>query len=354
MNRPPDRVEHWQEYAAEYRRMRDSRGEELLSVTMRRDTVTPADTVRLREFIISMDALERFASHEVPDRCLAKTFDWRRPDSVERFKEFTAFFHAGRSLRDGSEVSFVRFAYGKEQDDKWLVQPKMWVPHEAVKEFSAHGIAYEKEVGLTKHWHPLVRVTAPGASEDTGVVQVLASVEGGARERAQLKDDRSVELVLWPYPFRQRFEEGDLFTVRHASEGQFGYGKIGMGIERELLKRDREGQVYLVGLWHERSCEPCPGMAVRINPPSEHNNRAREMLVFPEGGPREPGYPKTEYVLITKNLNRPGHGILKRTFGQNLEKAVAELHTLEELHRLHDLSQQVLPGGYRQGYRQTL
>ena len=58
--------------------MRDSRGEELLSVTMRRDTVTPADTVRLREFIISMDALERFASHEVPDRCLAKTFDWRR------------------------------------------------------------------------------------------------------------------------------------------------------------------------------------------------------------------------------------------------------------------------------------
>ena len=85
-------------------------------------------------------------------------------------------------------------------------------------------------------------------------------------------------------------------------------------------------------------------------PASEHNNRACEMLVFPEGGPREPGYPKTEYVLITKNLNRPGHGI-RGTFGQNLEKAVRRLNAEEDL-RPCRISRST--SSREKGYRQTL
>ena len=79
MSRPPDRVEQYGDFVAEYRRVRDSRGEELLLVTMRRDTVTPDDTIREREFLIGMDALERFASQEVPKGCFAKPFDRKQP-----------------------------------------------------------------------------------------------------------------------------------------------------------------------------------------------------------------------------------------------------------------------------------
>ena len=77
--RPPDRVEQYGDFFAEYRRVRDSRGEELLLVTMRRDTVTPDDTIREREFLIGMDALERFASQEVPEGLLCQAVRPEQP-----------------------------------------------------------------------------------------------------------------------------------------------------------------------------------------------------------------------------------------------------------------------------------
>ena len=84
----------------------------------------------------------------------------------------------------------------------------MWVRHEAVKEFVAHGMAYEKELGYTKRWLPVVRVVALGKPNGIGVAQVLDSVEDkeGVRERARTQADQSAEDVLWPHPFRGRFE----------------------------------------------------------------------------------------------------------------------------------------------------
>ena len=55
--------------------MRDSRGEEEVGVTLRRDTVSPEDKIGEREFHIEMDALERFASQRCPKGCFAKPFD---------------------------------------------------------------------------------------------------------------------------------------------------------------------------------------------------------------------------------------------------------------------------------------
>src|SRR5512135_1755742 len=79
-DKPPDKVEQYGDCFAEYRRMRDSRGEEHLLVTIRRDTPQPDDTLRLRKFSIDMDTLERFASYEVPKENLSKPFDPKKPD----------------------------------------------------------------------------------------------------------------------------------------------------------------------------------------------------------------------------------------------------------------------------------
>ena len=166
-----------------------------------------------------MDALERFASSEVPKSFYAKPFDENNPDSVERFKEYTASFHAG--TKDGREISAVRFSFAKEKEGGPVDQDDMWVRHEAVKEFAAHGIAYEKELGYTKRWLPMVRVVAIGKPNGIGVAQVLASVEDkeGDRERAKMQADQSAEDVLWLHPFRRRFEVGDQFSVRGRHRG---------------------------------------------------------------------------------------------------------------------------------------
>ena len=121
MNQSPDWVEHCGQFVAEYYRVRDSRGEELLAVTLRRDTVRPDDTIQPQEFHIGMDALERFASREVPKDFYAKPLDQNNPDTVERFKEFTAFFHAGTNPK-GREVSLVHFTYAKEKQGERLVR----------------------------------------------------------------------------------------------------------------------------------------------------------------------------------------------------------------------------------------
>ena len=353
-DKPPDRVEQYGQFFAEYRRMRDSRGEEHLLVTVRRDTVNPDDTLRLRKFSLDMDTLERFASHEVPKEELSKQFDAKKPDRVERFREFEAYFHAG--TKNDRQGSVVRLTFAKEGGEKRAVQSDLWVLHDALKEFAARGVEYEQELGHTKRWRPVVRVTALGESEGTGVAQALTSIqdEPEAIARAQLDADRSVERVLWSEAFRKPFAEGDEFTVRDDTEGHIGYGKIGIGIGRQLWMRDRVGQTHVVVLWHEGSCDPAVGMAVRFSSPFEpHTGRAREMLAFPEGGNREPGYPKgVEYLLVEVNPGRRESGIVKERFSQDVAKAVEKLHEVEQLHRVlqqqgTDLSMYNMPRGFR-------
>ena len=218
----PNKVESWGNYSAEYRRVRDSRGEELLAVTLRRDVVGPDKTIQPQEFHIEMDALERFASREMPEACFAKPFNPHKPDFDERFKEYAASFHA--CTEDGQEIAAVHLSFAKEKEGV-PVRQEIWIRDEAVKHFSARGIAYEKELGLTKRWYPVVRVV--GLGEPKGaiwVVRAQASVEdkGGARERAQTQTDQSAEDVLWQHPFRRRFEVGDEFTVRFVQERDFG------------------------------------------------------------------------------------------------------------------------------------
>ena len=238
MNQPPNKVEQYGDFFAEYRRVRDSRGEELLFVTMRRDTVTPDDKIREQGFRIDMDALERFASYEVPKSFYAKPFDRNNPDSVECFKEYTASFHAG--TKDGRKISAIHFSFAKEKQGGPVDQDAMWVRHEAVKEFVARGKRYEQELGYFKQWLPLVRVVAIGKPNGIGVAQVLDSVEDykWAREPAQTQADQSAENVLWPYPFRRRFEVGDQFSVRGPTEGHFGNGKITNAIVRLNLEEE--------------------------------------------------------------------------------------------------------------------
>jgi hypothetical protein len=221
-NDPPYNVETWGKFFAEYRRMLDSHGEEHLGVTLWH----PDDEVGERKFHIEMDALERFASKEMPKCFFAKPLDESKPDSLERFREYTAAFHAGTSPK-GGEILALHLTYAKEKEGERLEQ-EMWIPQQAVKEFSALGIEYEKELGLTKRWYPVVRVVGLGEPKGSiWVVRTQASVEDkdGARERVQRRADRSREDVLWEHPFRRRFEVGDEFSVR-LSEGTYGNGKL--------------------------------------------------------------------------------------------------------------------------------
>ena len=158
--------------------------------------------------------------------------------SVERFKEYTVFFHTWTSPK-GSKISAVHLTYAKEQDGEQLDQ-EIWIPHQALKKFLAHGIEYEKELGLTKRWYAVVRVVGIGHPNGSGVVQTLASIEDkeGERERVQRQTDQSAEEILWSQPFRKRLEAGDEFTVDGRTESHLGNDKIRRAIIRLNAEED--------------------------------------------------------------------------------------------------------------------
>jgi hypothetical protein len=235
----PNKVEVWGNFFAEYRRVRDSRGEEHLGVTLWRHRVSPEDKIEEREFHIEMDALERFASREVPEGCFAKPLDKKKPDLVERFKGYTAAFHAWTSPESGREIVTVHLTYAKEKAGERLDQ-EMWISHRAMKEFSAHGIAYEKELGLTKRWYAVVRVVGIGQPNGSAVVQTLNMVEDkqGERERARRKADVMPDEFLSQQPFRKPLEVGSEFTVDGRTESHLGNDKIRRAIIRLNAEED--------------------------------------------------------------------------------------------------------------------
>ena len=333
MKRHPDRVEFYERFTCEFLRGRNSRGEEQLIATIYHDSIENGQ-VTSREFSTDIDALERFASYKVPASDLEKPIDGKNPDRVEKFREYTASFHSGR-LDSGKEVSLINLEFEKTRDDGTVVeQSSMWVSLDALKDFSLKAIAYEQELGIEKRWHPKVHVVGLGWN-DEGMVRSSGSVEnvGQNLPLAQLSADRSSGEVLWPEAFRRPFMPGEQFTVRGQTEEYYGNGRIRIGIDQEITRRDKIEKNHIIGVFHDTSCKPYVGMEVRFNDAFDLvNGRPREMLVFPDGPPRSPGEPEEREILLVK-VDRQGRGTVEKMFGDDMDRAVATLHEIKEQKR---------------------
>ena len=96
------------------------------------------------------------------------------------------------------------------------------------RSLSAHGIAYEKELGYTKRWYPLVRVVGLGEPNGMGWLKCcLGRGQGGPENEPRCRPTSRLRMFSGRIRFRRRFEVGDQFTVcRSPPRVTFGNGKI--------------------------------------------------------------------------------------------------------------------------------